>query len=888
MADITLTTQQQELLNQINQNTTITKEWIPRKPSVFKIEKFENDIVDFLTDSYAPVYKVYKSDSKESESQHTFTAPKGGCVAFVLVQGGSGGGSTNRGYWTTQYNVGFSGPICGNWDVDSQVSHKTQYSHKVQKERLWVINGNSNNNGGVTTFGKYLSANGGLGVESSNVTHKEVLKNWHLKGWASVWDWGAGQTRDRYELNLYKYEYGKEILLVHTHNPHATKDYYGNLVGQNGEVKFGIFVLGSNEVVPITIGRSFHSEAHVDVVYFELQNEAGQSIEKPSEPNNVLQGVILPAQLELKITPENIELTPNSTITLEIITNAISLSCDILDVNIASFNLATRSITAISVGDTTLRVTAEGENKRKIIKDLPIKVVAATLVVPTPTLLVQPQELVLEKDSISAPLQITTKDTQTLESSILDSNIASFNETTKEVTAINVGQTMLKFIAKNEDKETSQGVRIEVIAKQVVINPNNLNVDNIDFGEFESKIQDYVNNSFNNLGRKDISAFIPNISQDIKDLTGNDLTQNNARYEQIHGSDTNSKALSSTIKQDYIDAEKDKINELIQNGTIVTQDDLDKYIKQRLDLIPSVDLNVKIYYKAFKKTSATAEQAAYSYALMQSYGEVFKPIQNDNKGAIAIKTLTQSQKDFIQKYNYKTYIDMFKKANNVLSNAAVLEASIEILAKYIESYTKIQGWSQTHLELLNTLIEPKVQEIDGVTYTHAFKDFVVNMDNETYLQNLTKWIPELDSIITRDLNVGNGGNNGNNGNNGNTTTPTAPETKPTTLYDANKVHNRISTAIKSKLIKFRDNNNLNGVSATHFMGVYQAQFGLPVKAMQVYNTNDDLDTFIETYSLGKADEGIKYIESNVAANYIKTNSQLEKAIQDHIYYNTFQ
>ena len=77
--------------SQFKPNTEIKTEWIPKKPSVFKTLKFENESIN-PSDYYAPVCKSYTENG-------IFQAGSKGCVVFVLCVGG-------HGYGTQQKNMG--------------------------------------------------------------------------------------------------------------------------------------------------------------------------------------------------------------------------------------------------------------------------------------------------------------------------------------------------------------------------------------------------------------------------------------------------------------------------------------------------------------------------------------------------------------------------------------------------------------------------------------------------------------------------------------------------------------------------------------------------------------------------------------------------------------
>ena len=363
-----------EYTSMFQPNTETKQEWIPKKPSVFKKLKFEND-VSLNTDDYCPVYKSYTSND-------TFVASKNGCVVFVLCVGGSGYGTDTKGFGN-YYDSGWSDPV-GGWQIDDNTDYKTQLYNKRLQRRDYNHNPPTNSVVTPSSFGKYLSANAGLSIANNTTTMYQNYRTWNIRGWASIWDWGEGQYRSRSETQNIKLSSG---------------NYDGNLVGTSGEAKFGIFTLKPNEVVSISVGEGF-IKGHVDVVYFELRNSNNETLQTPSKPNDVTNGIPLPnpnppttnppvIPLTLSLNPAKIELEIGSAETIEIITNANSWTFSIDD-TIASFDEASKEISAIAKGDTML--TIEGERDGETIsRAVAIKVIEKQVVTPTPTPPTQPQ-----------------------------------------------------------------------------------------------------------------------------------------------------------------------------------------------------------------------------------------------------------------------------------------------------------------------------------------------------------------------------------------------------------------------------------------------------------------------------------------------------------------
>ncbi|MDY5950070.1 MAG: hypothetical protein SPJ16_02590, partial [Helicobacter sp.] len=340
-----------EYTSQFKPNTEIKTEWIPKKPSVFKTLKFENESIN-PSDYYAPVCKSYTENG-------IFQVGDNGCVVFVLCVGGHGYGTDTKGFGGA-FPVAFTNPV-GGWQIRTNASHGVGngVNHKFEAHNKSSTQNNYIHNppasvASPSTFGSYLSSNAGLSIEANTITNKQIYRQWLCTGWDGWWAIG-----DRYKRSYWANE---------TQNVKLSSGAYdGNLVGTSGEVKFGVFKLNPNEVVNISVGEGF-IKGHVDIVYFELRNGNDEAITKPSQPNDVIAGIPLPAPtppqvtptpptplpLTLGIKPEKIELEVGHTQTIEIITNATNYTSLMQDDTIASFNEATKEITAKIQGDTML------------------------------------------------------------------------------------------------------------------------------------------------------------------------------------------------------------------------------------------------------------------------------------------------------------------------------------------------------------------------------------------------------------------------------------------------------------------------------------------------------------------------------------------------------
>lgn len=380
-----------EYTSQFKPNTEIKKEWIPKKPSVDKTLKFENESIN-PSDYYAPVCKSYRENG-------IFQAGSNGCVVFVLCVGGHGYGTDTKGFGGA-FPVAFTNPVNG-WQIRTNATHGTgngvdykfEAHNKSSTQNNYIHNPPENSVVTPSSFGSYLSANAGLSIEANTITNKQIYRQWLCTGWDGWWAIG-----DRYQRSYWANETQNVKLSSGSHD--------GDLLGTNGEIKFGVFKLNPNEVVNISVGEGF-VKGHVDIVYFELRNGNDEAITKPSKPNDVTAGIPLPAPtppqvaptpppplpLTLGIKPEKLELEIGAKETIEIITNATNYTSLMQDDTIASFNEATKEITAKLQGDTMLTIEAVRDNE-SIRRAVAIKVIEKQVITnpaPTPPTQTTPQ-----------------------------------------------------------------------------------------------------------------------------------------------------------------------------------------------------------------------------------------------------------------------------------------------------------------------------------------------------------------------------------------------------------------------------------------------------------------------------------------------------------------
>ncbi|TLD84243.1 hypothetical protein [Helicobacter trogontum] len=355
-----------EYTSKFNLNTQTKKEWIAKKPSIFNILRFQNQTIN-PSDYYAPISKTYREND-------IFIAGREGCVIFVLCVGASGYGTQTKGYGT-QYPSTWSDPV-GGWQIDDKTDDRTQIYDKVLRRTDYVHNP-PQSLATPSSFGSYLSANAGLNIAENTITQYQNYRTWTIRGWESGWDWGNGQYRYRSETQNIKLSSGA---------------FDGDLLGSDAQVRFGVFRLAPNEVVPISVGKGFVN-GHIDIVYFELRNGNNEAISKPSNPNDVTQNipttppkedtqtppVILP--LTLAIKPDRLELERGTKETIEIITNAPSFTSNMQDDTIASFDETTKEITANLKGDTMLIIEAVRDNET-IRRAVAIKVIEKEIITP--------------------------------------------------------------------------------------------------------------------------------------------------------------------------------------------------------------------------------------------------------------------------------------------------------------------------------------------------------------------------------------------------------------------------------------------------------------------------------------------------------------------------
>ncbi|WP_104747394.1 hypothetical protein [Helicobacter bilis] len=526
-----------EYTSQFKPNTEIKTEWIPKKPSVFKTLKFENESIN-PSDYYAPVCKSYTENG-------IFQAGSKGCVVFVLCVGGHGYGTQQK-TWGEWSSTGWSDPH-GGWQTDDNCEYKISIHNKIARRRNYLHKALSQATS--SSFGSYLSANAGLSVDNS-ATRYQIYRQWDMHGWASIWDWGSG--RWRYGLNE-----------TTTHN--IINNYDGNLVGTSGEIKFGVFKLNPNEVVNISVGEGF-IKGHVDIVYFELRNGNDEAITKPSQPNDVIAGIPLPAPtpppppqvtptpptplpLTLGIKPDKLELEVGDTQTIEIITNATSYT-----------------------------------------------------------------------------------------SNMQDDTIASFNEATKEITANLQGDTMLTIEGIRDNESIRRAVAIKVIKKQVITNPT--------------------------------------------PTPPTPTPQNTPK---------------------------------------------------------------SIYPVALDMDNFNVEQLSYLYVTTLFWSNVFNVAMNDGMPTTLYTPISEAKKQEIQDIydTHRTQENMKETLKTYATSAC------NTLATHVAMYPYYQNKEEAHLELLESLVQEKEQVIKGTRFTHEFKDFVKNMNADTFTDKIAEWIKEIDGVIVR-------------------------------------------------------------------------------------------------------------------------------------------
>lgn len=520
--------------SQFKPNTEIKTEWIPKKPSVFKTLKFENESIN-PSDYYAPVCKSYRENG-------IFQAGDNGCVVFVLCVGGHGYG-TLSGRWSGYYEWTWSDPVRG-WQTDDQTHHRTQFYNKRLRRQDFVHRAD----GAVahpSSFGRYLSANAGLSIQDTT-TRYELFRTWTIRGWASSWDWGSGQIRERQEQQWITTSSG---------------EFNGNLVGTSGEIKFGVFKLNPNEVVNISVG-SGAIKGHVDIVYFELRNGNDEAITKPSQPNDVIAGIPLPAPTPPQVTP-----TPPTPLPL--------------------------------------------------------------------TLGIKPDKLELEVGATQTIEIITNATSYT--SLMQDDTIASFNEATKEITAKIQGDTMLTIEGIRDNESIRRAVAIKVIEKQVIINPT---------------------------------------------------------------------PPTTT---------------------------------------PPQNTPKSIYPVALDMDNFNVEQLSYLYVTTLFWSNVFNVAMNDGMPTTLYTPISEAKKQEIQGIydTHRTQENMKETLKTYATSAC------NTLATHVAMYPYYQNKEEAHLELLESLVQEKEQVIKGTRFTHEFKDFVKNMNADTFTDKIAEWIKEIDGVIVR-------------------------------------------------------------------------------------------------------------------------------------------
>lgn len=533
------------------ENANKKDEWIPKKPSVHKTLRFSNESVN-PSDYYAPIYKRYTQDE-------VFIAPQDGCVAFVLVVGGHGYGTHTKGFAGAR-SVPFTNPV-GGWQIRTNATHGTgngvnykfEAHNKTSTQNDYYHNPPANAVVSPSSFGQYLSANGGASIEKDTLTNKQIYRQWLCTGWDGWWALG-----DRFQRSYWANETQNVKL--------SSGNYDGDLCGNSSTPRFGVFTLAPNEVVPLTIGTG-ERNGYIDLVYFRLHNGNNEVISKPSRPNDVTAGIALPT---------------------------------------------------------------------------PPKPQPPTPIQPQPTpqtqLFLSPNPLILEKDSIKG-IQIVS-DADNLEYHIAHDTIAQFDETSKEIRGLDIGITLLSVTATKQDcKDNTQGIQIQVIAKQVPNTPN--------------------------------QPQPPQTAPLLKAIYTKELSTN-------------------------------------------------------LD-------------------SMSIEELSYSYSLALAYSKMIAPAQNNNDIVLIHTPLSKEVKQELQDI-YALYKDNNAMRDTLKHYALALYSA---LAQHISTYHLLQGHDPQHIVTLEALIEEHEQSENGEDYTHRFKDDIVNMDTDVFLNNIVVWIRELDGLIVR-------------------------------------------------------------------------------------------------------------------------------------------
>lgn len=337
----------------ITENSSVVKEWIPRKHEIEFITKFENDCPIIKGgDYYDAVVKTYNHNGE-------FINGKNKVAVFVVCVGGSGYGSDTKGFLGAQA-CAWSDPV-GGWQIKTNKTHgigkgvnyKFEAHNKSATENRYVHNPNPALMASPSSFGRYLSANAGLNIEENTCTNRQIKRQWYCTGWDGWWATGS-----RYERAYWAYE---------TQNVKTSIGAYDvDLLGSDGEIRFGIFTLKPFEVVPISVGTGAVN-GYVNIVYFALHNSKGEIIQNPTS-NDVTDGIILPKpippkppttqeRLRIAISPNPISLEVGQTLTLTIQSNAPTLSYELDNANV-SFDETTKELRGNIEGSAILSITA--------------------------------------------------------------------------------------------------------------------------------------------------------------------------------------------------------------------------------------------------------------------------------------------------------------------------------------------------------------------------------------------------------------------------------------------------------------------------------------------------------------------------------------------------
>lgn len=270
-------------------------------------------------------------------------------------------------------------------------------------------------------------------------------------------------------------------------------------------------------------------------------------------------------------------------------------------------------------------------------------------------------------------------------------------------------------------------------------------------------------------------------------------------------------------------------------------------------------------------TDADREPLSFDYAITLLYQNSFNVATADNNITFtytrpADTKIAEAQKHYTDNKKPELLLDTLKQ---------YAFAAYNILAQHIIFYPYLKGYDTKHNELLQSLIEPlnppRVDE-SGTTYTHRFKDSVINMSNLEFSNSIAdKWILELKGLIKRD-----------SGQESKPTPPT-PQNYIPTESDLKKFKDDVAYRVEADLTGFRNQfGYTDSYQFVEYANMNLSWFGL-------YNIKNELQTIADKYPddldrfINECGIYISEVElQNIKAETFKTKAEFDSYCKNTI------